>query len=112
MTKTSMNRLAAVVSCAALTLSLTAVPAHADVEDDGTKYCRASMGESGPYATALGYGEVKVLGPGKSYYLVWWSDGWRQRTANGAGEGGYWRAVIGSNGGLDQGGTYASCYYQ
>lgn len=105
------TRLIAVAASVSVALSVSAGAAQAAVEKQGTRYCSATRGESGPYATGLAYGELKLKGPGQSYYLVWWIPTWEQKTANGVGAGGYWRAVV-NTGALNDWGTYASCYYQ
>lgn len=92
---------------AILLVGVLATAAHAYVYKSGTKGCG---GNSTPYVQSLAYGLIYHWPPGYGYYKAsyghsqWKSD--RTYGTFGSG-GGYWQ--VRSNGGIDDGGTYAGC---
>lgn len=79
----------------ALILAVTlAIPASAQMVDDGYRYRTECVGASEPAAQARGFGVLKIKGPGASAYVQWPSNpDWHTHQAKGSYNGGYWRAV-------------------
>lgn len=101
-----MRRLVTVSAVFALALSVS-TPAMAAVHEDGYRYCGTGKAA---VATALAYGNLRLIGPGETNGGALYGLGGTWTSKSRSGPGGYWYAGIeGGYGGLDGAGTHSWC---
>lgn len=104
-----MRRLFAALSIAACFAAVSASPATAaPTAKSGSQYCQAGYT---PRADAKAYGNLYLRGPGDASYSYFYIFGTTPQTRTNIGPGGYWRAYIDGDGGLDNGGTFGRCIF-